>query len=134
MYSYTRKIRLQETDAAGIVFFANYFLLFHEAFESFLEAAGVNLAEMIRGNKYLLPIARAESAYKIPLFLGDAIRIQLTIEQIRESSFVVISRFIKNNNACAAVIKTIHVSVDAKTRKKIPLPKAFRDKMTKLRN
>lgn len=129
MYSYTRKIRLQETDSAGIVFFANYFFLFHEAFESFLESAGINLAAMIRGNKYLLPIAHAESDYKIPLFLGDAIEIQLTIEQIRESSFVVISRFIKTDNACAAVIKTVHVSVNAKTRKKIQLPKAFREKI-----
>lgn len=127
MYSYKRKIRLGETDAAGVLFFANYLILSHEAFESFLDTAGLNLAEIIRNNEYLLPIARAVSDYTIPLCMGDTIEIQLAIEQIKESSFVVISRFIKSNKTCAARVKTIHVSVDAKTRKKIPLPKIVRD-------
>lgn len=131
MFTYRRKIRLQETDAAGILFFANYFVLFHEAFESFLDAAGIELAKIIRGNKYLLPIARAEADYSAPLFLGDTIEIKLTIEQINKSSFVILSSFIKSNKTCAAALKTIHVAVDAKTRKKIPLPKVLCAKINK---
>ena len=131
MFTYKRKIRLQETDAAGILFFADYFSLFHEAFESFLDAAGIDLAKIIRGNKYLLPIARAEADYSAPLFLGDTIEIKLTVEQINKSSFVIISGFIKNNKTSAAALKTVHVAVDAKTRKKIPLPKVIRDKISK---
>lgn len=134
MYSYKRKIRLAETDAAGIVFFSNYFLLFHEAYESFLESAGIGLAAIIHSNKYLLPIAHAESNYKMPLSIGETIEIQLTVEQIRKSSFIIISRFIKENKTCATIIKTVHVSVDAKTRKKIPFPKAFRERITKYPN
>ncbi len=126
MFSYSRKIRLQETDAAGVLFFANYFSLFHEAFESFLEAAGLDLAKIIRGNEYLLPIAHAEADYTAPLFLGDTIEIKLGVEKIKKSSFVIVSSFIKNNKTCAAVLKTVHVSIDAKTRKKIPLPKIIR--------
>ena len=134
MFTYKRKIRLHDTDAAGIVFFSNYFLLFNEAYEALLDSAGISLPEIIQGNKYHLPIARAECDYKAPLFITDAIEIKLNIEQIGESSFVVISLFIKEDKTCAAIIKTVHVSVSAKTRKKIPLPKAFRDKMTKICN
>jgi len=134
MFTYKRKIRLVETDAAGIVFFSNYFLLFNEAYEAFLDSAGVGLTKIIQSNKYHLPIARAECDYKSPLFLTDTIEIKLTIERIGESSFVLLSRFIKEDKTCAAIIKTVHVSTDAKTRKKIPLPKDFRDKMTKICN
>ena len=112
------------------MFFANYFLLAHEAFESFLESVGFDLAEIFRNNEYLLPIAHAESDYKSSLVIGDALEIQLTIEQVRESSFAVVSRFIKVDKSCAARIKILHVAVSAKTKRKIPLPKAFRNKMS----
>lgn len=131
MFSYRRKIRIQETDAAGVLFFANYFILFHEAFESFLGSLSLDLAKIIHDNKYLLPIAHAEADYTAPLFLGDTIEIKLSVAQIQKSSFVIISSFIKNNKTCAAVLKTVHVSVNAKTRKKIPLPEIIRDKITK---
>lgn len=120
-----------ETDAAGIVFFSNYFLLFNEAYEAFLDSAGAGLTSIIQNNKYHLPIVHAECDYKSPLFITDTIDIKLTIERIGKSSFVIISLFIKKDQTCAAIMKTVHVSTDAKTRKKIPLPKAFRDKIKK---
>jgi hypothetical protein len=38
MYTYQTTIRLHHTDAAGVVFFSNLFVIAHDAYESFLES------------------------------------------------------------------------------------------------
>ena len=44
-FTYERTIRLGDTDAAGIMFFANYLVLCHEAYEASLAAANwVNIS------------------------------------------------------------------------------------------
>lgn len=134
MHSYKRKIRLQETDAAGVLFFSNYFVLSHEAFESFLDRAGIDLAAIIKNNDYFLPIVRAEANYTAPLFIGDIVDIKLDIERVKESSFAVTAHFIKDGMPPAATVKTVHVSIDAKTRQKIPLPKFIGDKLREFSN
>ena len=44
-FVYTRSIRFHETDAAGVVYFANVLVLCHEAYEASLAAAGIDLGE-----------------------------------------------------------------------------------------
>ncbi|MFS8118916.1 MAG: acyl-CoA thioesterase, partial [Microcoleus sp.] len=42
-FSYTRTVRFQDTDAAGVVYFANVLAMCHEAYEASLAASGINL-------------------------------------------------------------------------------------------
>ena len=45
-FTYERTIHFADTDAAGVVFFANYLRLCHEAYEEALAAAGGNKTEI----------------------------------------------------------------------------------------
>ncbi len=40
MFTYKTKISLHDTDAAGIIFFANQFKIVHDAYEDLLESFG----------------------------------------------------------------------------------------------
>ncbi len=40
MYQYHHKVKLHETDAAGILFFSHQFEMIHDAYESLLEKIG----------------------------------------------------------------------------------------------
>jgi len=40
-FTYRRTIRFADTDAAGVVFFPNYFSICHEAYEESLAADGI---------------------------------------------------------------------------------------------
>ena len=42
-FLYTRTIRFHETDAAGVVYFANLLTLCHEAYEAALAEAGLDV-------------------------------------------------------------------------------------------
>lgn len=87
---YRRVIRFQETDAAGVVYFANLLSLCHEAYEASLAEAGVDLKHFFSGSSEIaVPIVHAEADFYQPLFCGDAIAIALIPRQLNPQSFEV---------------------------------------------
>lgn len=78
-FVYSRVIRFHETDAAGVVYFANVLTLCHEAYEAALGAAGIDLKTFFSAaGGVAVPITHAEVDFARPLFCGDAIAIILT--------------------------------------------------------
>ena len=129
MFVYKRKIRFQDTDAAGIIFFPNQFCFYQEAFEAFLESIGYDLATVTRKNKHHLPVVYAEANYSAPLRLGDNIEIHLKVAHIGNSSLTFQADIIKESKIPAGGVKVVHVCVNALTLKKASLPQSLRGKM-----
>jgi len=125
-FSYETSIKFHETDAAGRLFFAHQLKLAHDAYEAFLQASGLPLADVIRDRPFALPIVHAESDYLKPLFVGDAIRIELTVARIGESSFTLNYTFFNAAGEKVGEASTVHVAVDEKNGRKIPLPEELR--------
>jgi len=126
MYTYQTKIKLHETDAAGLLFFSHQFKLFHDAYESLLESIGFGFAILIREKSYFLPIVHAESDYKLPLFVGDCITIEVQVENIGKTAFTFAYVIRDAKDALVGTGKTVHVTMDKKAQKKIPLPQDMR--------
>ena len=126
LFSYQTRIRFHETDSAGRLFFAHQLKLAHDAYEAFLEASGLPLAVIVREKPYDLPIVHTESDYLAPLFAGDPIRIDLMVDRVGRSSFVLSYELYDRNQQNVGRAQTVHVSVDSVTGKKIPLPDEVR--------
>ncbi len=122
MVTYQTTVKMHDTDAAGILFFGNQFKWIHDAYEVLLEKAGFGFATILRKTNFFIPIVHAESDYKLPLFVGDRITITVTVERVGRSSFVFAYQIRSAKNQIVGTAKTVHVSTDKKTRKKIPLP------------
>ena len=126
-FNYTRTVRFADTDAAGVVFFANYLAICHEAYEESLAAAGIELQGFFKNTGVVVPIARSEAAYLRPLQPGDKLRISVAPEGISENSFAV--RFeiyrITSVEKIAARIRTEHVATSPAKRERVPLPPAL---------
>ena len=132
MYKYETTIKLHETDAAGLLFFSHQFKLMDDAYESLLEKSGFGFAELIRNKDFFLPIIHAEADYKKPLFVGDRIIIEVEVENIGTTSFTFSYKLTVKNHDLVGLGKTVRVTIDKKTRQKIPLPSPLRDAITKL--
>lgn len=127
MFEYEMQVRMRHTDAAGVTFFAEQFALVHEAYEAFLESRGLDLQQFLEGNSAHLPIVHAEADYRAPLKLGDRLLLQLTIERIGDSSFVLDCRIRRaEDGRLASKVSTVHVAVDPGSREKMDLPSALR--------
>ena len=132
MFEYKTQIRLHHTDAAGLLFFANQLVLAHDAYETLLSQIGLSYEKHLIKGVYLVPIVHIESDYKKPLFVGDKITIHLRVSKIGTTSFTLNYQFYNQRGVLVGNVKTIHVTMDKKTKKKISLPKAFRSALEKI--
>ncbi len=126
MFKYKTQIRLHDTDAAGLLFFANQFVLVHDAYETLLHKLGFSFEVMLKKRGYFLPIVHAESDYKAHLFVGDEITISVKVAHIGTTSFIFTYEIHNKKNVLVGTAKTVHVTISKKTKKKITLPKDFR--------
>jgi 1,4-dihydroxy-2-naphthoyl-CoA hydrolase len=135
-FSYPRTIRFHETDAAGVVYFANVLVLCHEAFEASLRAAGINLRQFFGGETAAVPIVHAEADFRRPLYCGDELCIQLWPHPQAPDSFEVTYQLtshpqpgqtLSSQSTIFATALTRHICIDVATRQRQVLPAAVMD-------
>lgn len=122
-FTYERTIRLGETDAAGIVFFANYLVLCHEAYEEALAGAGIPVQDFIAGMEVLVPVTKSSVDYLRPLQCGERVRIELQPVALSENSFAIdytITRLGRPDKV-AARARTEHVCISRERKEKVPM-------------
>lgn len=131
MFTYKMTVKMHDTDAAGIIFFGHQFAMVHDAYEEFLESIGFSFAKLLRECDFFIPIIHAEADYHSPLFVGDRLTIKVRISKVGKTSFVADYEICDTKNSVVGNAQTVHVTIDKKTRKKIPLPDKFRQALTK---
>ena len=129
MYKIESKTKLPDTDAAGILFFANYFKLAHEAYESFMDSIDFGLNYIINQSDILILIARAESDYKSSLRLSDEYELSISVEKLGKTSFVLAYEFTNGKGDLTAALKTVHVAISKESQKPVALPQSLRDRL-----
>ncbi|MCT7948771.1 acyl-CoA thioesterase [Ancylothrix sp. C2] len=124
-YQYTRIVRFQDTDAAGVVYFANLLSICHESYEASLAEVGINLKLFFSNSSALaVPIVHANINFFKPLFCGDSLRVKLTPKLLNENSFEIDYQVFgsETTEKSAAVAITRHVCIETKTRQRHILP------------
>ena len=132
MFTYKTQIKLHDTDAAGILFFGKQFFYVHDAYEKYLEKIGYGFSNLIKNKNYFLPIVHAESTYKYPVHVGDELTIKVRLTSIAKTSIVFEYEITNKKGILVGTAKTVHVTINKTTSKKIPLPKAFRSALEKI--
>ena len=80
-------IRFHHCDPAGIVFYPQYFILFHELLEDwFNRGLGLNYADLISRERRGLPTAHIDCDFRIPSKIGDTVQMQLAVKRVGNSS------------------------------------------------
>jgi 1,4-dihydroxy-2-naphthoyl-CoA hydrolase len=122
-FTYTRTVRFQDTDAAGVVYFANVLAMCHEAYEASLTASGINLKAFFSNPDRAIPIIHASVDFYRPIFPGDRLIIQVTPKQVSadefEISYQVFSGEIGGKSAAKALTKHVCIDAVSRTRKQL---------------
>jgi 1,4-dihydroxy-2-naphthoyl-CoA hydrolase len=123
-FSHPRTVHFADTDAAGVVFFANYLAIGHEAYEEALGAAGIELSAFFSGHRVIVPIVKAEVEYLRPLQAGEKLQVAVVPALLTENSYEIRYEITKVGppGKIAARIRTEHVCLDSGSRKRIALP------------
>ncbi|BAZ15601.1 thioesterase superfamily protein [Calothrix sp. NIES-4071] len=123
-FIYHRTVRFQETDAAGVVYFANILKICHEAYEESLEVSGIILKEFFTNSPVAYPIIHANVDFFRPISCGDKLKIRLIPQKLTEEQFEIEYEIIIADLVASKAI-TKHVCIDTATRKKRQLSEAI---------
>jgi 1,4-dihydroxy-2-naphthoyl-CoA hydrolase len=125
--SYERTIHFADTDAAGVVFFANYLRICHEAYEESLLGSGIDLRTFFSDNGIIIPVAKSEADYRRPLFCGNRVRVTLQVSPLSDNSYEIRYEMIRlgTPEKNAAHVRTEHVCIDSKSRTRRAFPTAL---------
>jgi len=129
-HTYQRTIHFADTDAAGVVYFANYLSFCHEAYEETLEAAGIDLKTFFSDNGIVIPVAKSTADYLRPLVCGDKIAITVKPSAVSPDAYTIdyeITRLAGKTapKKLAAVVQTRHVCIRSDNRARTALPPAL---------
>lgn len=124
-FTYHRTVHFRDTDAAGVVYFANVLAICHEAYEASLAASGVDLKAFFRGSEVAIPIVHASVDFLKPMFCGEQQAIVMSPKNLSSSEFeITYELFLQNADSSrqTAQAKTRHVCINPAQRARIDLP------------
>ena len=121
-FTYHYTIRFRDTDAAGVVYFANVLNICHDAYEASLEASGINLQQFFTKPVIAFPIVHANVDFFRPMFCGDKLLIKLLPQKLGTDKFEINYQVFADNIVVSKVL-TKHVCIDAISKIKLDLPK-----------
>ncbi len=114
-FIYQRTVRFQDTDAAGVVYFANALAMCHEAYEESLATSGINLKLFFSNPNVAIPIVHASVDFFRPMFCGDKVSIHLSPCQLGNDNFEINYIIMSADKRLAKAI-TRHVCINPVSR------------------
>ena len=127
MFKYSTIVQLHDTDAAGLLFFANQFKMAHDCYQALLESGNLGFRRVFTELDYLLPIVHAEADFKTTLQVGEALTVEVRSERIGNSSFTLAYSLKDGDGIEVGTAQTVHVCISKKTRESMPLPDDLRN-------
>src|SRR5689334_11096206 len=85
-HHFALSVYFEDTDAYGIVYYANYLKFMERARSDFIRAVGVDQAAELHATGSAYAVVEVDIKYRRPARLGDDLQVISTVEQVRASS------------------------------------------------
>ena len=125
MYKYETVVRICLTDAGGVVYFANYFVLAHECYESFLDKDNL-IGAVIGRDEYIIPVSHAEADFRMPLKVSEKVFVEMTLKKMSRCSFGLNFVISNESGEVAAEVNTEHAVLNKSTWKPVKIPEVLK--------
>lgn len=120
--SMDRRVRFQEVDAAGTIYYSRVFEYFGDVYVDLLERGGVSVPRALAKRDWFAPLVHAEAEYLAPMRFGDAVVVHVVKVRCGTSAATIGYRIESRDGRALAVGHTVHVFVDGGTFRPCPLP------------
>jgi acyl-CoA thioester hydrolase len=89
-------VYFEDTDTAGVVYYANYLKFIERARSDMLRAVGVDQADVLRAGGGAYYVAKCNIRYLKPARLGEELLVLSSVEQVRAASVEIHQRVMRN--------------------------------------
>lgn len=123
-YVHRFRVRFQDVDAAGFMFFARVLDYFHDAWVEFIEDGGLPYTGDLRRNTWGAPLRHVEADYLAPLQFGDRCEVGL-VKAAWDRSNLYVGYRLTHGERVSAVGMSHHVLLSLPEMKRIEPPAEF---------
>ena len=88
MSSLTVRVYYEDTDAGGVVYYANYLKYIERGRTEHLRELGFELATIANKTGIVFVVKSVKADYLLPAFLDDTIEVQTSIELVKHASLI----------------------------------------------
>lgn len=130
LFSINVRIYYEDTDVAGVVYYANYLRYLERARTEWLRAAGYELDHIQNALRAVFVVKRVEADYHLPAKLGDIITVTCEPSKVGHSKLIVNQRVVRA--ASGELLFTAKVTlayIASDLSKPIPMPHDMRAAM-----
>lgn len=120
-FSWPVRVYWEDTDAGGVVYYANYLKFLERARSEWLRTLGIHQAELAAQDDVLFVVRRVEADYRKPARFDDALAVQSRITELGRASLTMAQQVWRGDEVLlAAQVKLACVSASGMRAAKIP--------------
>jgi len=125
------RIRFSECDPAGIVFYPQYFVLFNDLLEAWIDALlPIRFAGYITRRRFGLPTVRLEAEFKAISRMGDDVVLSLQVARLGGKSLTLELRCVGVDGIERMAVTQTVVTTSLETHQAVSIPDELRDALT----
>ncbi len=129
MFSYPIRIYYEDTDAGGIVYYANYLKFAERARTEFLRTLNVNQNENLQAEQTGFVVRSCNIEYISSARLDDALIVTCKIKELGGASLVLEQQILRGNEVLTTMeVKAVHMSLTLK--RPVRINNDLREKLT----
>jgi len=126
-FTFPVRVYYEDTDAGGVVYYANYLKFMERARTEWLRAAGFEQPELLRDFGVIFVVRAVAIEYLAPARFNDNLTIAVRLEKLGRSSIEVSQTVVREVPLAEAKIKI--VCVDSTSFRPVSLPAAIRQQL-----
>jgi acyl-CoA thioester hydrolase len=127
------RVYYEDTDAGGVVFYANYLKFFERARTEWLRASGVGQQQLSDMHQAMFVVKSTAVDYHQPAKLDDELKLTVKVEKLGRASVQFLQEAWRMNAADPQLLATGRIKVgcvDSRTFKPRPIPEHVLDAIT----
>ena len=129
-FTFRLKVYYEDTDAGGVVYYANYLRFMERARSDALKSLGFTNKLLIEENGTYIIVKSCNINYTKPALLEDDLEIKSYIKEITKTSFFMSQKVFKGNDQITEA--EVHLVTINKKGKPVKIPKRLKEELEKL--
>ena len=129
-FTFKLKVYYEDTDAGGVVYYANYLKFMERARSDALKSLGFTNKLLIEENTTYIIVKSCNINYIKPALLEDDLEIKSDIKEITKTSFFMLQKVFKGNDQITEA--EVHLVIIDKKGKPVKIPETLKVELEKL--
>ena len=118
------RVYYEDTDAQGVVYYANYFRFMERARTEWLRSLGVDMVRLHEEDRRIFVVAEVNTKFHAPARLADNLIVTAKLEGLTRVSFDIEQKIYRNSSdgdlLISGIVKAAYLDADSMRPKRVP--------------